>query len=36
MGRWEGGGLDGGGRWGAEDGLKHPFELKKQCWAFSK
>ena len=23
--------VGGGGRWGAEGGLKHPFKLKEQC-----
>ena len=44
VGRWEGDGLDewegvgvgGEGRWGAEGGIKHPFGLKEQCCAFSK
>ena len=26
----------GGGGWGAEGGLKHPFGFKEQCCAFSK
>ena len=36
MGRWEGGGVGGGGGWGAEGGVKHPFGLKGQWCAFSK
>ena len=31
-----GGGVGGGGRWGAEGGVKHPFGLKDQCCAFRK
>ena len=34
-GGWEGGGVGGGGGWGAVGGLKHPFGLKGQCYAFS-
>ena len=30
------GGVGGGGRWGAEGRVKHPFGLKGQCCAFSK
>ena len=36
MGLFEGGGVGGGGWWGAEGGVKHPFGLKGQCCAFSK
>ena len=28
--------MGGGGRWGAEGGVKHPFGLKEQCCAFRK
>ena len=31
--RWQEGG--GGGGWEAEGGLKQPFRLKQQCYAFS-
>ena len=31
-----GGWVGGGGGWGAEVGVKHPFGLKEQCCAFSK
>ena len=30
------GGVGGGGGWVAEGGVKHPFGLKEQCFAFSK
>ena len=31
-----GGGVGGGGGWGAEGRVKHQFGLKEQCCAFSK
>ena len=34
-GRVGGGGVGGGGGWGAEGGVKQPFGLKEQCFAFS-
>ena len=33
MGRWEGGGVGGGGGWGAVGGLKQTFKHKWQCCA---
>ena len=36
MGRWEGGGVGGGGGWGAEGGVKYQFRFKEQSCAFSK
>ena len=32
---WEGGGMVGGGGWGAEGGVKQAFGLKEQSFAFS-
>ena len=36
MGGWEGGGVGGGGRWGAVGEIKQTFKLKGQCFAISK
>ena len=36
VGGWERNGVGGGGGWGAEGGVKHPFGLNEQCCAFSK
>ena len=35
VGRWEGGGVGSGGRWGVEGGVKQPFGLKEQSFALS-
>ena len=35
MGRWEGGGVGGGGGWEAVGGLKQTFKHKWQCYVIS-
>ena len=36
MGGWEEGGVGSGAEWGAKGGVKHPFRLKEQYFAFNK